>query len=116
MSLFTSDEIANGENCIIAEEKIRDYCLSSSHPRGKHKARVFEIVLGIGDRDTEILITAIKKAVIENEAIISDSDVFGRRYLVDFDFVGNTGTAKVRSCWIIRTGEENPRLTSCYIL
>ena len=35
--------------------KIRDYCLNLSHPRGRHKARVFQASLGITVDDSEEL-------------------------------------------------------------
>jgi hypothetical protein len=40
-------KVPNAERAIVEIEKLRDYCLSESHPRGKHKARVFASVLGI---------------------------------------------------------------------
>jgi hypothetical protein len=35
---------------------------------------------------------------------------------VDFDFVRQDRTVRIRSTWIVRTGEDLPRLTSCYVL
>jgi hypothetical protein len=35
--------------------KVRDYCLSASHPRGRHKARVFQARLGLTADNAELL-------------------------------------------------------------
>jgi hypothetical protein len=44
--------LPNGERAIVDERKLREYCLSAVHPRGRHKARVFASVLGIQQRDS----------------------------------------------------------------
>ena len=41
---------------------------------------------------------------------------YGQRYIIDFDLVRPDRAVKVRSAWIVRTGEDLPRLTSCYVL
>jgi len=41
---------------------------------------------------------------------------YGQRYIVDFDLVCKGRTVRVRSAWIVRIGEDLPRLTSCYVL
>jgi hypothetical protein len=40
----------------------------------------------------------------------------GQRYVVDFDLIRPDRTVKVRSTWIVRIGEDLPRLTSCWVL
>ena len=49
--------------------KLRNYCLSTEHPRGRHKARVFKAALGIGPEDTEELRDALLSAAGAYEAI-----------------------------------------------
>ena len=39
-----------------------------------------------------------------------------RRYVVRFPLTTRKGTATVLSAWIIRHGEDFPRLTTCYIV
>ena len=41
---------------------------------------------------------------------------YGQLYVLDFPVQGPRGEAMVRSGWIIRQGEDFPRLTSCYVL
>ena len=39
-------KVPNDERAFVDMRKLRDYCLSTEHPRGQHKARVFKNVLG----------------------------------------------------------------------
>jgi uncharacterized protein DUF6883 len=39
------------DEAILDVRKIEDYCLSPSHPRGRHKARVFREALGLQQSD-----------------------------------------------------------------
>jgi hypothetical protein len=39
--------LPNAERAFVDTEKLRDYCLSQTHPRGRHKARVFAEALGM---------------------------------------------------------------------
>ncbi len=43
------------------------------------------------------------------------ADSHGKRYQVDFVMQHQGKSVIVRTGWIIRTGEDVPRLTSCYV-
>lgn len=45
----------NAERAVVDTRKLRDYCLSADHPRGRHKARVFQSVLGFTSAGAEDL-------------------------------------------------------------
>lgn len=96
--------------------KIRDYCLNVSHPEGRHKARVFQSVLGLSAKDAEFLRQAILQAAIEQEATQMEMDEYGTRFILDFELFVNEHRAQVRTGWIIRTKETFPRLVTCYVL
>ncbi|MDQ7024347.1 MAG: hypothetical protein Q9P44_02190 [Anaerolineae bacterium] len=96
--------------------KLTDYCLSSNHPVGKHKARVFESALGLMAEDAPLLCEVLLQAVSEEDANLGESDDYGRRFTVDFAMRTDIGEAKVRSGWMIRNGEDFPRLTTCFVL
>ncbi|MFH0344298.1 MAG: DUF6883 domain-containing protein [Chromatiales bacterium] len=53
---------------------------------------------------------------IDSGAIATDQDAYGQRYVVDFVMRRGGREATVRSSWIIRTLEDFPRLTSCFVL
>jgi len=109
-------KLPNADRAVVEIEKLRDYCLSSSHPRGRHKARVFVTALGITADDAEELKQAILSAVITEEAMPTERDEYGQRYVVDFSMKRQGKEAVVRSSWIVHSGEDYPRLTSCYVL
>lgn len=101
---------------IVDIEKLRDYCLSENHPRGRHKARVFESALGLTANDAAELREAILSAIQAEEAIAGERDEYGQRYFVDFSMKRQNKDAVIHTAWIIRRDEDIPRLTSCYVL
>lgn len=104
------------EQAYADDAKFLDYCLSSEHPYGKHKARVFRSALGITTQNWEILRDAVLTAVLLNPAVHESRNSYGELYVVDFAMTYKTQTANVRTSWIIHDGENFPRLTSCYII
>jgi hypothetical protein len=96
---------------------LRDYALDPEHSLGKHKARVFAAALGFTANDSETLRDLLLAAAYNSaDAIATEQDEFGQRFIIDFDVERNDRKATVRSAWIIRTDEDFPRLTSCYVL
>jgi hypothetical protein len=114
-------KLPNGDRAIVDTRKLQEYCLNPQHPRGRHKARVFASV-GIRRDDAEEISIALLAAASSGEARLTTANLYGERYIVDFDLVreGRAAlgkrTVKIRSTWIVRTGEHLPRLTSCYVL
>lgn len=110
-------KLPNGASAVVDIEKLRDYCLSSQHPEGRHKARVFLSALGMTSADADklrdILLSA---AVMSNEVSMTGADKYGCRYSLDVVVISGSREALVRSAWIIKTGEDFPRLVSCYVL
>ncbi len=109
-------KLPNAEHAVVDIDKLRKYCLNPEHRRGCHKARVFKSSLGITSEHAENLRKALLAAAMNSEAMPLEHDEYGRRYVVDFMANGPSGQAMVRSSWIIRRGEDFPRLTSCYVL
>jgi hypothetical protein len=58
----------NGERAIVDLRKLEDYCLSPSHIRGRHKARVFMQALGLDRSDASWLRQAPLEAARTNQA------------------------------------------------
>jgi hypothetical protein len=109
-------KLPNGEISIVEIEKLRDYYLSSGHPRGRHKARVFHSLLQMTATDADELRVALIDAALKENATPGASDQYGDRYIVDFEMKRGGRAANIRSCWIIRSGEIAPRFVTCYIL
>lgn len=109
-------KLPNPDRAVVDIVKLRAYCLSATHPRGRHKARMFAEMLGMSAADAEELRRLLLSAARMREAIAGEEDRYGARYVIDFP-VSRTGRqATVRSAWIVRGGEDFPRLTSCYVL
>jgi len=108
--------LPNGDRAVVEISKLRDYCLSQTHPRGRHKARVFESALGLTHLDATRLQASLLEAARTAEVELGDRDSYGQRYVLDFPMTGPVKTVAVRSCWIVLTGEDAPRLTSCWVL
>lgn len=108
--------LPNPENAIVEIRKLRDYCLSPEHPRGRHKAKVFVSALGLTADDSEDLRQALLFAAISEEAVTAEEDEYGQRYMLEFEISTETGRATVRSGWIVRSEEAFPRFTSCWVL
>lgn len=103
---------------VVDIAKLRDYCLSDAHPRGRHKARVFRSRLGLTATNAEWLCQALLDAARDRQDDVrpSDADEFGQRYVLDVLVTTAVGTATVRSAWIVLTGQDVLRLASCYVL
>lgn len=96
--------------------KLRDYCLSTEHKRGRNKARVFAAALGLTADDAAQLQAALVNAAQNYEATPTEETTYGQLYVLDFLMDRPMEQAIVRSSWIVRHGEDFPRLTSCYVL
>jgi hypothetical protein len=108
--------LPNGERALVPLGKLLDYCLNPDHPRGQHKARVFASALGITATEADDLRRTLLEAAATADAVVGEADDYGQRYVVDFEMDGPVGRAVVRSLWIIREGDDVPRLTSCFVL
>ena len=108
--------LPNAERAFVDMAKLRDYCLSEVHPDGRHKARVFRAALGIGPEDAEKLAASIIEAAGNADATRREDDVHGMRFEFDFRMQKGPKSATIRTAWIVRAGENYPRLASCYVL
>ena len=97
--------------------KIEDYVLNPWHWEGRHKARMFESVLGITLTNREVLRQAILAAAAgSDDAEALGDNGHGEVYVLRFSLETERGRATVLTAWIIRHGEDFPRLITCYIV
>jgi hypothetical protein len=108
--------LPNANLATVEIEKLQDYCLSSVHPRGRHKARVFQSALGMTAVHAEELRAALFDAALNEEASVGVCDRYGTRYNIDFELKRGGRAAWIRSCWIVLANEDAPRFVTCYIL
>ena len=109
-------KLPNAEHAVVDVRKLREYCLSAEHPRGRHKARLFSEALGFTADHAEQLQSALLEIARTGDAISVGRDDYGQRYAVDSRIQGASGMATVRSLWMIRRGENFPRLITCYVV
>jgi hypothetical protein len=109
-------KLPNAGNTVVDIAKLRNYCLSRDHPRGKHKAKVFFARLGLSATDAEFLQDALLRAALFQEAEFGEKDDFGQRYVLDIEMTTSAGTATVRSAWIVRVNEDFARFVTCYVM
>lgn len=105
--------LPNGERSVIDLRKLTGYSLDPDHEEGRHKAHLFESLLGINHQNVNLLLHAVQQAALAGEAALGKLDEYGQRYVIDFTLTGPSGTATIRSAWIVRSGEDFPRLVTC---
>jgi hypothetical protein len=109
--------LPGGERAVVELAKLTGYCLDPTHPRGRHKARVFAASLGLTQANaSELRAVLLRAAASADQAVEGPGDGFGWRFVLDLEVSGPRGSATVRSGWIVRAGEDFPRFTSCYVL
>jgi hypothetical protein len=69
--------LPHSDRAILDIRKIEDYCLSSLHPRGRHKARVFREALDLQRSDAAWLRDILLEAARSNEASEVAADAWG---------------------------------------
>jgi hypothetical protein len=109
-------KLPNGNRAELGT-KLTDYVLNPEHRHGRHKARVFESSLGITRENQRFLADALRQAAAESTAAKPMGDQgFGETFAIQFSLATDKGKATVLSAWIIRRGEDFPRLTTCFII
>jgi hypothetical protein len=107
--------LPNADRAVVDMRKLEDYCLDPTHPRGKHKARVFSSVLDLTQENAEQLRAALLDAAQTEEAERLYTDEYGTRYELTFQMTRASNTATICSAWIVRSDETFPRLVTCYV-
>ena len=100
----------------IDHRKFTAYALNPESPRGRHKAIVFERVLGFTRDNYTALLEQIKEKVLEGPVALHGEDEFGQRYTVDITVRGTESQeAVVRTGWLVPHGADEARLITLYV-
>jgi hypothetical protein len=108
--------LPHSDEVILDLRKIEDYCLSPSHPRGRHKARVFREALDLQRNDASWLRDVLLEAARTGEGFRVAVDVWETYWRLDATIGRQGKSAVVRTIWIVRTGESVPRFVTCWVL
>jgi hypothetical protein len=109
-------KLPNASRAVVDIAKLRDYSLNPKHPEGKQKARVFAATLELTESDANWLREELLHIARQMDCEPGRQTDHGQRYLIDFPLTVRGKTAQLRSAWIVRQGENFPRLTTCYVL
>jgi len=116
MIVRDGDASAERRRGVVDIRKLADYCLSPSHPRGRHKARVFRQAAGLQQGDAARLPAALLEAAPAGEAVAVATDPWGTHWRPDVTIGRRRKKAVVSTIWIVRTGQDLPRLVTCWVL
>jgi hypothetical protein len=111
-----TEHLPHGDEAILDIRKIEDYCLNASHPRGRHKARVFREALDLQRGDAAWLRGVLLESARSGEALPIAVDPWGTHWRLDATIRRQGKSAVVRTIWIVRTGENVPRFVTCWVL
>jgi hypothetical protein len=109
-------KLPNAESAFVDLGKLTDYCLNADHPRGKHKARVFQALCGFTEQNAGLLQQRLLEAAEHGHAVETSSDIYGRRFVIEYIVQGPIGAGRVRTAWIVRHDENFPRFVSAYVM
>lgn len=115
---FTSESgaLLNVEHAVIDPKKLANYSLNSDHPKGGHKARVFESALGYNPTNADVLVSRVQEGALTAPAKVLKENNFGQPMAVDMPILGVNGeTVIVRTGWIFETDAVVPRLTTIFV-
>ena len=107
--------LPNGDQAIVESEKLTGYVLNPAHRTGRNKARVFASALGISAATADVLRDALLDAARTADATRERADQHGVHFAVEFVLEVSGRRARVRSLWVVRTGEGFPRLVSAFV-
>ena len=103
-------------NCTLAKipiEKISEYLLSASHPRGFAKAKWFNTLGYNLEKPNELVESIMSLACMDIEASVQTD--YGTKYVIVGKITGPNGrTAEVKSVWMLIVDETAPKLVTAY--
>ena len=108
--------LPNGAKASLDIRKLKDYCLNASHPRGRHKARVFRKALGINVDDAAWLRDALLEAARDGEATHVATDSWGGHWRVDVSVTRHGKSAVITTVWLAPGDDDRPRFVTCWVL
>ena len=110
--------LPGGDGAEIAPDKLLEYALNPDHPLGRHKARLFDQVLGLRRENAEILVAALRVAARDEQANPQEADEHGQRFQVRFTMPSQRDSAvsaTIRSAWIVPSDGGKTRLVTCFV-
>jgi hypothetical protein len=106
--------LPSADRAVVDDVKVRDYLLSPAHPVGRFKARFF-VSLGYTAEEWWRLRDDILALATSGQVALEADSPYGRKFEVDGILGAPSGrSAMVKTVWIIRAGEDFPRLVTVF--
>ena len=97
--------------------KLTAYALNRNHPKGRHKAIVFESALGFTAVNYQTLLHQILEKALDETAVIQKTDQYGQHLRVDIPVQGTAKqVAIIRTGWRIAPESKTAVLSTLYVL
>lgn len=108
--------LPNLKNAVIPKEKLLNYALDKNHPKGKEKAKAFEIALGYNIENYQDLIGNIMRNIDKFPAKLKGENEYGQKYEVLMTIIGNDNKkANIKTAWLVDKNTNETRLTTLYV-
>ncbi len=109
-------ELPNKSRAYVSENKITGYLLSETHIVGRTKAKFFR---SFGFDETNV--SQFEKGLVDiaqTESVVETTEtIYGKKYVIDGELeTPNGDMIRLRTVWIIETGDDVPRLVTAYPL
>jgi hypothetical protein len=106
--------LPNADAAKVAPEKLEEYILSATHPVGKLKARFFR-TLGFDSSDASELARLLLQIARNEEVQTTVYSAHGTKFVIDGMLPSRSGgPVRVRTVWILETGQQLPRFVTAY--
>ena len=106
--------LPNADKAVIPPEKFTNYVLNPN--KDPNKAFAFQSALGYYAGNAGLLVDNIRTNLSRFPALPNGHNGYGWRYECIMSIIGANGKmAKVLTAWIVRDGEDFPRLTNAYV-
>lgn len=107
-------KLPNNEKVIVPKEKLKDYILSDTHLIGKFKAKYFNS-MGFNEVNVDIFERSIRNIAKKQDITDMLETPYGTKYVIDGEIKSPSGkVSKVRTVWIIESGQKRPRFVTIY--
>ena len=104
------------ETVSIDPRKLTHYALDPDSPHGRHKAVLFEKLLGFTKENHTELLRQLEGEAMRTEVTFHSGDRFGKRYTADIPVERTEDRhAVVRTGWIIASGRTEAHLATLYV-
>jgi hypothetical protein len=106
--------LPNRDQAYVPSPKLNSYLLSETHTVGKSKAKFFR-AFGFTETNVDVLEQGLL-TIAQTEPVIEVlASRYGTKYIIEGSLETPSGVVvKVRTVWIIETGDQRPRFVTAH--